>query len=102
MQTLVGTEELVRAYSALIRDGQPAVIDGERLEDQVYAAEHTPSGDLELMLAGGGPSVYLVFDQRRHTASLLGVGFSERITRPDDEQRSLAVFADAYITATGA
>lgn len=96
-QTLDSTEALVRAYSALIHAGQPAVIDDSPIADHVYAEDTTSEGHLQLMLAGGGPTIFLVLDRGTGTAELVGSGWGKTVHRADDAQRSLATFAAAYL-----
>lgn len=96
-QTLDSTEALVRAYSDLIRAGQPAIIDGSPIADHVYSEDMTSEGRLQFMLAGGGPTIYLVLDRGTETAELVGSGWGETVHRADDAQRSLATFAAAYM-----
>jgi hypothetical protein len=95
-QTLDSTAELVRTYADLIRAGQPPVVDDSPIADHVYAEDTTSDGHLRLLLAGGGPTVFLVFDRGTETAELVGSGWGETVHRSDDAHRSLATFAAAY------
>lgn len=95
-ETLDGVEELVRAYAELISAGKPPVLDDTPLADNVYAEDRTDDGRLRLMLAGGGPTVYLVYDEATGTAELVMIGSGETIRRSDTEKKSLATFAAAY------
>ncbi len=96
-QTLDSTEALVRAYSDLIRAGRPAIIDDSPIADHVYAEDTTSDGHLQLLLAGNGPTVHLVFHRDTESAELVGSGWGETVHRADDAQRSLSTFASAYL-----
>ncbi|WP_396908028.1 hypothetical protein [Mycolicibacterium sp.] len=79
----------------LIRAGQPPIIDDTLLADHGYAEDRTDDDRLQLMLAGGGATVHLLFDPKSSTAELVGIGFGETVRRADDPQKSLATFATA-------
>lgn len=98
-QTLDGTEALVRAYAELIRAGKAPILDDTPLSDNIYAEDRKDDGRLQLMLAGGGPTVYLVYDPGTGTAELVGIGWGEPVHRADDAQQSLATFAAAYTSS---
>lgn len=96
-QTLDSAAALVREYSDLVLAGQPAVIDDSPIADHVYAADTTAEGHLQLMLAGNGPTIYLVVDRSTGAAELVCSGWGQTVHRADDAQRSLATFASAYL-----